>query len=88
MYWRPKSYWEPNTTAHVEVNAAGLLVGEMWVLNNAQVDYTFGPNRVMKVNIENHKLSAYENGKQVREIYVTSGRKSFEAMTGTKLIME
>lgn len=87
MFWRPKEYWLPGSTAHVEIHAAGLPVGDTWVLDDVSADYQFGDLRVLHADIDGHWLTAYRNGEQVASFPASYGKPGDETMTGTKLIM-
>ena len=88
LFWRPREYWQAGSTAHVEVNAAGLPAGETWVLNNAEADYVYGDLRVMRTDIDGHTLTCYQNGAVVNTLPVSCGKPGLETMTGTKVIMD
>ena len=88
LQWRPKTYWAQGSTAHVEVNAAGLPGGDTWVLADAAADYVYGDLRVLQANIDTHTLTCLRNGEVVSILPVSMGKPGYETMTGTKLIME
>ncbi|MGB3954064.1 MAG: Ig-like domain-containing protein [Brooklawnia sp.] len=88
LQWRPRTYWEPGSTAHVEVNAAGLPGGDTWVLADASADYHYGDLRVLQANIDTHTLTCLRNGEVVQILPVSMGKPGYETMTGTKIIME
>ncbi len=88
LWWRPKEYWIPGSTAHVEVNAAGQAGADTWVLNNAVADYTFGDLRIIQTNIDSHTATCLRNGEVVKVLPVSMGKPGYETMTGTKLIMQ
>ena len=88
LYWRPQEYWQPGSTAHVEVKAGGQPAGDTWILADSEADYVFGDLRVMYTDIDNHTLTCYENGAVVNTIPVSCGKPGMETMTGTKVIMD
>ena len=88
LQWRPRTYWEPGSTAHVEVNAAGLPGGDTWVLADASADYLYGDLRVLQANIDTNTLTCLRNGEVVQIMPVSMGKPGYETMTGTKIIME
>ena len=87
MFWRPKDYWLPGSTAHVEIKAAGLPVGDTWVLEDVSADYQFGDLRVLHADIDGHQLTAYRNGELIASFPASYGKPGDETATGTKLIM-
>lgn len=87
LYWRPKNYWQPGSTAHVEVKAAGLPAGNTWILKDVSADYQYGDLRVIKADINAHTLTATRNGEVVRTLAASFGEPGQETLTGTKLIM-
>ncbi len=88
LFWRPREYWQSGSTAHVEVQAAGLPAGDTWIANNAAADYLYGDLRVMVTDIDNHSLACYQNGALVNTIPVSCGKPGLETMIGTKVVME
>lgn len=88
LQWRPRTYWAPGSTAHVEVNAGGLAANDTWVLHDAAADYVYGDLRVLQANIDTHTLTCWRNGEVVQILPVSMGKPGYETMTGTKLIME
>lgn len=88
LQWRPRTYWAPGSTAHVEVNAAGLPANDTWVLADASADYIYGDLRVLQANIDTHTLTCWRNGEVAQILPVSMGKPGYETMTGTKVIME
>lgn len=88
LAWRPRTYWQAGSTAHVEVKAAGLPAADSWVLKDVSADYTFGDLRVLKADIDQHTLTCLRNGAIDNVIPVSMGKPGDETMTGTKLIIE
>lgn len=87
MQWRPRNYWLKDSTAHVEVHAAGLPTGDTWILNDAVGDYRYGDLRVLQTNIDAHTTACLRNGEIVNVLPVSTGKPGLETMTGTKMIM-
>lgn len=88
LQWRPQTYWAASSTAHVEVNAAGLAGGDTWVKSDVAADYIYGDLRVLQANIDTHTLTCLRNGEVAQILPVSMGKPGYETMTGTKLIME
>ncbi len=88
LWWRPKEYWRPGSTAHVEVKAAGQPGDDTWIANDAVGEYRFGDLRVLQTNIDAHTTTCLRNGEVVKVLAVSTGKPGYETMTGTKLIMQ
>lgn len=87
LQWRPRTYWQQGSTAHVEVKAAGLPTGDTWILNDASADYIYGDLRILQTDIDGHTTTCLRNGEVINVIPVSTGKPGMETMTGTKMIM-
>lgn len=89
VHWRPKHFWKPGTTVHVDltlngVNAGNGIYGQM----DRSVDFTIGQSVVMKPNLRTDKMKVLVNGRLARTIPITGGMPGFDTRSGIKLIVE
>ncbi|MDX6323915.1 MAG: hypothetical protein QOK15_269 [Nocardioidaceae bacterium] len=89
VHWRPKTYWKRGTdvTVHADVNgvAAGNgIFGQM----NRSASFHIGNAVIMKINLADHEMRVFDNGKLLRTIPVTGGAAGFTTRSGIKVIIE
>lgn len=90
VHWRPKTYWKPGTTVHVEANVGGIPAAKgVWGQLNRQETFHIGRAQIIKVNIATDHLQVYRSGQLIRTIPVTTGRQpEFTTRSGIKVIVE
>lgn len=89
VHWRPKKYWQPGTEVSVDVDVNGVDAGqEIYGQEDREVDFTVGDAHVYKVDVANHRMQVFSNGKLLRTLQVTNGKPGFTTRSGTKVIME
>lgn len=89
VHWRPKHFWQPGTTVHVDlalngVNAGNGIYGQM----DRSVDFTIGQSVVMKPNLKTDQMKVLVNGRLARTIPITGGMPGFDTRSGIKLIVQ
>ncbi|MFH8618632.1 Ig-like domain-containing protein [Streptomyces sp. NPDC017979] len=89
--WRPKEYWKPGTkvTVNAELNGTDSGPGGGWFVRDYPVSFTIGSQQVVKVDLDNKKLTLERDGKQVRTIPVSGGTPGGEKRSwrGTTVLM-
>ncbi|HEU4426695.1 MAG TPA: Ig-like domain-containing protein [Pilimelia sp.] len=89
VHFRPKVYWKAGTKLSFRVAAGGLPLGDGWY---GRADLTIrasvGPAVVMVVNNATKKMTVTKDGKLLRTIPVSLGKKSTPSSYGTMLIIE
>jgi lipoprotein-anchoring transpeptidase ErfK/SrfK len=89
VHWRPKTYWKPGTTVHVDLDINGLGAGNgVYGQMDRSADFTVGQSVVMRANLRTDRMKVLLNGKLARTIPITGGKPGLETRSGTKLIVE
>ncbi|MFC0005710.1 L,D-transpeptidase [Micromonospora siamensis] len=88
-YYRAPEYWRPGTTIDVRIGLAGVPLSNG---RHGNVDRTatvkIGRAFEMKVDNATKKMTVYEDGKVVRTLPVSLGKKSTPSSSGTMVVME
>lgn len=89
LMWRPKTFFKPGTKITVTANLAGVQTGaNKWAKKDSTQSYSIGNARVLHTDVARHQMRVTENGKTVRTIPITNGKKGFTTRSGTKVIIE
>ncbi|MEV4197533.1 L,D-transpeptidase [Micromonospora globbae] len=88
-YYRAPEYWKPGTTLSVRIALAGIPLsngryGDVDRKATAKIGRAF----VMKVDNATKQMKVYEDGKLVRTMPVSLGKKSTPSSSGTMVVME
>jgi lipoprotein-anchoring transpeptidase ErfK/SrfK len=87
--YRPKSYWKPGTKVKVNADINGVYAGAgVYGQNSTSTDFTVGRSQITKINLNSDVAKVYRNGKLVRRIYVSGGKRGWQTRSGIKLIMD
>lgn len=90
VHWRPKTYWKPGTKVTVvadidSIPAGNGVFGQVSRTNN----FTIGRSMISKVDMKNHTMKVFKDGKLIRTIPITTGEQpKFTTRSGTKVIIE
>lgn len=89
-HWRPKTYWEPGTDVHVDVDVNSVDAGNgIYGQESRELDFHVGDAHVYKVDMVSHQMKVFGNGDLLRTIPITTGEQpAFTTRTGTKVIIE
>lgn len=92
LYWRPKTYWKPNTKVNVEAPLRGVQTGEKkWVGQNKAASFTIAKRaRISTVDLRNHHMVVRDDGEIVGRYAISAGRPTakYETRSGVKVITE
>ncbi|MEV0002162.1 Ig-like domain-containing protein [Micromonospora sp. NPDC050980] len=89
VHYRPKTFWKANSTVSYQVRAAGLPLGDGWYgRSDLTVDIKIGPSFVMTVDNRTKRMTATKDGKKVKTILVSLGKKSTPSSSGTMVVIE
>ncbi|MBM7788736.1 L,D-transpeptidase family protein [Tenggerimyces flavus] len=89
VHWRPKSYWPAFTDVSVHVDLKGVPSGEGdWGIKNKVKHFSIGRSVIHKVNLSDHHLRSYVNGKLAKTIPVSGGKAGWRTRVGTKIILQ
>lgn len=89
-HWRPKTYWQPGTDVHVDVDVNSVDAGNgIYGQESRELDFHVGDAHVYKVDMVSHQMKVFSNGDLLRTIPITTGEQpAYTTRTGTKVIIE
>ncbi|MEV4639348.1 Ig-like domain-containing protein [Actinoplanes sp. NPDC049548] len=88
-FYRAPKFWQPGTTLAVRIAVGGLPTGGgRYGDRDRSATAKIGRSLVMKVENKTKKMTVVENGKVVRTMPVSLGKKSTPSSTGTMVVME
>ncbi|MEO3816465.1 Ig-like domain-containing protein [Plantactinospora sp. B24E8] len=88
-YYRAPEYWKPGTTLKVRIGLEGIPLSNGRYGNvDRKATAKIGSRFEMKVDNATKKMTVYDDGKAVRTIPVSLGKKSTPSSSGTMVIME
>ena len=87
--YRPKTYWKAGTKLFYKIQAGGLPLGNGYYGRaDLTVDAKIGPAVVMTVDNKTKKMTVTKDGKTLRTIPISLGKKSTPSSSGTMVIIE
>lgn len=88
VQWRPKKYWPAHTKVTVNASLEGLtLAGKFAGEARDPETFSIGDSYITTVNLDNQRMTVRKNGKIIRKMGVSNGKKGYETRSGTKVIM-
>ena len=89
VHWRPRTYWQAGTDVSVELDVNSVPAGNgIFGQESRTVGFHIGDANIYKVNAQTHQMQVFSNGRQLRTLPITTGKKGFTTRSGTKVIME
>lgn len=89
VHFRPKVFWQANTKVHYKLQTGGLPMGDGWYgRNDLTVDLKIGPALVMTVDNKTKRMTVTKDGKVVKTIKVSLGKKTTPSSSGTMIVIE
>lgn len=89
VHYRPKTYWKANTRISYKIQAGGLPMGGGWYGRaDLTVDLKVGPALLMTVDNRSKKMTVTKNGKVIKSIPISLGKKSTPSSSGTMVVIE
>lgn len=89
--WRPKEYWKPGTKVTLDARLNGTDSGKAggWFVRDYTTSFTVGARQIVKVDLDNHKLTLERDGRTVRTIPVSGGTPGGDKRSwrGTTVLM-
>ncbi len=86
--FRPERYWKPGTRVSVHADLNGVDAGNgVYGQTSASTSFTVGRSIVTRVDLARDVATVYRDGRKVRTILVSGGKRGWETRSGTKLIM-
>ncbi len=88
LQWRPATYWPSGTKVSVRAALGGVETSPgVWGRRTVTTAFGVGPSQISTVDVAKHTMTVRRNGKVVRTIPVTTGKKGFLTRSGTKVVM-
>ncbi|HZA02939.1 MAG TPA: Ig-like domain-containing protein, partial [Propionibacteriaceae bacterium] len=86
--FRPAKYWKPGTKVKVNADLNGVKAGNgIYGQKSVSTSFTVGRSLITKVDLARDVAKVYRNGKLVKTIPVSGGKRGWETRSGVKLIM-
>ncbi|MFC0533358.1 L,D-transpeptidase [Phytohabitans kaempferiae] len=87
--FRPKEYWQAGTQIRYKLQTGGLPMGDGYYGRaDVNVDVKIGPSLIMTVDNKTKKMTVTKDGKVVKTIPVSLGKKSTPSSSGTMVVIE
>ncbi|MBM0236948.1 L,D-transpeptidase family protein [Micromonospora sp. ATA32] len=87
--YRPKEFWKANSTVSYRIQAGGLPMGDGWYGRaDLTVDVKIGPSLVMTVDNRTKRMTVTRDGRVVKTILVSLGKKTTPSSSGTMVVIE
>lgn len=89
VHWRPKQYWKPGTTVTVDADIDSVPAGNgIWGQLSRTSSFTVGRAQVSKVNLDNHTMQVWRDGKLLRTLPISAGEEpKYTTRSGVKVIV-
>ncbi|UQA91138.1 L,D-transpeptidase [Streptomyces halobius] len=86
--YRPKEFWKSGTQVTLRMSLSGVDAGG-GVLGTQQrvVHFTIGKSVVSTVDVKKKTMTVAENGKVLRTLPVSNGKKGFDTWSGTMVVL-
>lgn len=87
--FRPKEFWQANTKISYKAQLGGLPMGDNWYgRSDLTVDVKVGSSVIMVVDNKTKQMTVTKDGKVIRTIPISLGKKSTPSSSGTMVIIE
>lgn len=88
LQWRPAKLWKSGTKVSVKARLQGVQFDKgTWGKGTQKASFTIGSRMISTVDMARHTLTVRKNGKVLRVIPITTGKRGFETRNGVKVIM-
>ncbi|WP_344878618.1 L,D-transpeptidase [Nonomuraea antimicrobica] len=89
VQFRPREYWPTGQQVTVVAHLAGLRIGRnLWGTKDRTLSFTVGPKHTTKIRSKSHEAVVRENGKVVKTIPVSLGKRGDESWSGIMIAQE
>lgn len=89
VHYRPKEFWQAGTKISYKMQTGGLPMGDGYYGRaDVSVDIKIGPAFIMTVDNKTKKMTVTKDGKVIKTIPVSLGKKSTPSSSGTMVIIE
>jgi lipoprotein-anchoring transpeptidase ErfK/SrfK len=88
LHYRPREYWPAHATIRASSNLAGIKIAErLWGGKSKPLKVTTGDRVEAVTDAAAHSMAVYRNGKEIKQIPVTTGKPGFETRNGVKVVL-
>jgi lipoprotein-anchoring transpeptidase ErfK/SrfK len=89
VHFRPKTFWQAGTKVSYKMQTGGLPMGDGYYGRaDVSVDIKIGPSLIMAVDNKTKKMTVTKDGKVIKTIPVSLGKKATPSASGTMVIIE
>jgi lipoprotein-anchoring transpeptidase ErfK/SrfK len=90
VHWRPPTYWKPGTRVTIRSDIQGLNFGDgVWgATGHHQTSFRVGAAHISEVNVADHVMHVYDNGRLVKTFPISAGRQQYPTMSGVHIAIE
>ncbi|MFG3321720.1 Ig-like domain-containing protein [Streptomyces sp. NPDC048171] len=88
LHYRPKEFWPAHATIEVRSTLDGIKVGDrMWGGAAKPLKITTDDRVVAVTDAAAHTLTLFQDGKEIKQIPVTTGKPGFDTRNGVKVVL-
>ncbi|MFE2048780.1 L,D-transpeptidase [Streptomyces sp. NPDC059459] len=88
LHYRPREYWPAHATIEVSSALDGIKIGDrMWGGAAKPLRITTEDHVVAVTDAATHTLTLFQDGREVKQIPVTTGKPGFETRNGVKVVL-
>lgn len=88
VHYRPSTYWPAGAKVSVRAALGGVETSKgVWGKRTVTTAFAVGAAQVSTVDVARHTMTVRRNGKVIRTIPVTTGKKGFQTRAGVKVVM-
>lgn len=89
VHYRPQRYWPARTTITVTAALRGVRAGAgTWGVDGRTTTFSTGRAQVLRITNSTHRLAVILDGKVVRSLPVSLGKRGFETRSGVKILLD
>ena len=85
--FRPKAFWKSGTDVTLRMSLDGVDAGGVYGTQNRVVNFRIGAAVTSTVDVVKKTLTVFKDGKKVRTLPVSTGKKGFETWNGTMVVL-
>ena len=87
VVFRPKAYWPGNTTVNLTAGLGGVQLSDgTWGPNQVASTFRIGDQVVLQVDLKKHTMKYVRNGKTVKKLRISGGKRGWLTQSGTKIL--
>lgn len=86
--YRPEKFWKPGTDVTLRMDLAGVNAGDgVYGTQQRVVNFTIGDAVTSTVDVKKKTMTVAKNGRTLRTLKVSTGKKDFETWNGTMVVL-